>query len=347
MAPVKPINYWLFLPALFLSILSLVTLFSIAPDFFRSQLVFLIISLIIFLLVSQTDPTFFIEFSNIGYLLSLLLLAATLLIGITTKGAARWLGIGQFRFQPSEIIKPLLILFFSKFIGHLDLKKLEGFVKSIVILLMPLLLVFLQPDLGSSLVILAIWLGIILAKGVSSKIVFINASIFLLILPLIWNILAPYQKDRITHFLNPGKDPQGAGYSQVQSKISIGSGSLWGKGLGQGTQSVLKFLPEYQTDFIFAAFAEEWGFVGLIVLLGFYFILFSRLLLLASQKKREQSLVIIGVFTFLFFQFFIHSAMNLGILPITGITLPFVSAGGSSLLASWAALGIATAMKRN
>lgn len=352
----KQIDFWIFLPALFLSTLGLVALFSIAPEFFKPQLIFLGISLLVFFFVSQIDASLFIGLSAIGYLLSLLLLGLTLLFGSTARGAARWLGIGQFRFQPSEIVKPLLILFFAKSLSlrgaerRGNLQKSSQFLglieifKSALTLFLPIILIFLQPDLGSSLLVLAIWLGILLAKGVDLKIIFGGGLLFLLILPLAWKLLAPYQKERLVNFLNPSKNLQGANYSQVQAKISIGSGQFLGKGLGHGTQSVLKFLPEYQSDFIFAAFAEEWGFMGITLMLALYFIFFARLLSLAGQAKDEKSLVFIGIFSFFFFQFAIHAGMNLGILPITGITLPFISAGGSSLLASWASLGIAMAM---
>lgn len=334
----KNFDFWLFLPALFLSILGLVTLFSIAPEFFQSQLIYLLISLVVFFLISQIDSFLLTGFSTIGYLLSLLLLALTLLLGPSIRGAARWLTIGSLRFQPSEIVKPFLILFFAKFLSSPSTQLF----KSILVLTPPLVLIFLQPDLGSALVILAIWLGIVLAKGINFKTIVSGALILAISLPLLWRVLAPYQKERLINFLNPGRDPQGANYSQIQAQISIGSGQFLGKGLGQGTQSVLKFLPEYQSDFIFAAYAEEWGFVGVTLMLGLYFVLFARLLSLASQTEGVKSLIFIGVFSFLFFQFAIHVAMNLNLLPITGLTLPFISSGGSSLLACWMALGIAS-----
>jgi len=337
----KNFDFWLVLPALFLSILGLVTLYSIAPEFFQSQAIYLAISLVVFLAISQIDALFFTTLSTIGYLLSLLLLGLTLLLGQRTREAARWLAVGSVGFQPSEIVKPFLILFFANLLA----KEKGGLLKSLLALVPPVILIFLQPDLGSALVILAIWLGMVLAKGVSFKTIGAGALILAISLPLFWKVLAPYQKQRLTNFLNPGSDPQGASYSQIQAKISIGSGQFLGKGLGHGTQSVLKFLPEYQSDFIFAAFGEEWGFVGVSVVLFLYFVLLARLLSLAGQTESVESLIFIGIFSFLFFQTAVHIGMNLGLLPITGLTLPFISSGGSSLLACWMVLGIATAME--
>jgi len=337
----KKLDFWLVLPAFFLSILGLVTLYSIAPEFFQSQAIYLAISLVIFLVISQIEALFFTTLSTIGYLLSLLVLSLTFLLGQTSRGAARWLAIGPVGFQPSEIVKPFLILFFASLLA----KEKGGLLKSMAALVPPVMLIFLQPDLGSALVILAIWMGMVLAKGVSFRIIGAGGLILVASLPLFWKVLAPYQKERLTNFLNFGSDPLGASYSQIQAKISIGSGRFFGKGLGHGTQSVLKFLPEYQSDFIFAAFGEEWGFVGVSVVLFLYFVLFSRLLSLAGQVEEKKSLVFVGIFAFLFFQTTVHIGMNLELLPITGLTLPFISSGGSSLLACWTVVGIATAME--
>lgn len=340
----KAFDVWLFLPALFLSVLGLLVIFSVSPGDLRDQLVSLGIALAIFLLILLIDPYIIQGFSPILYIFCLVLLLATYVFGAVSRGSVRWLDFGLFRFQASEICKPLLAVSLASFAARFDLTKIKDFFLFSLFFIFPFLLVFRQPDLGSALVIASIWGGIVLAKKTSAKIVLSLIILILILMPLFFRGLKPYQKERLSTFLNPSADPLGASYNQVQAVITVGSGKFWGKGLGGGSQSHLKFLPENQTDFIFATFAEEFGFVGSLLLFGLYGVLFIRLLQVAKNPKNEFSfLSILAIFSFIFFQTVIHIGMNIGILPVTGITLPFISAGGSSLLSTWLSLGFAMA----
>lgn len=333
-------DWLLFSLALIIAFLGLVVIKSIAPSLMPQQFVWLVLGVVFFLLFSQIDYQNYRHFSWFLYFGCLAFLALTLLLGQVTRGSVRWLEIGGFRLQPSEMVKPFLIVFFAVFFtnGELTLKKLLwGF----FLLVVPFVLVFLQPDLGSSLVLAAFWLGIVLGKGIKVKWLLGAGSLFLLCLPLVWFLLKGYQKERLLTFLNPQVDPLGSGFNVIQSMIAVGSGQFFGRGLGRGTQSHLRFLPERQTDFIFASLAEELGFLGSLVLLGLFFLLLWRILHLARNNHEELSfLICLGVFSLVFTQLFVNLGMSLGILPVTGITLPLVSYGGSSLVSTMISLGL-------
>ncbi len=337
----KAIDGWLFIPALLLSLLGLSVIFSLSAQEFHSQLIFLLITLGIFFIILLFDSHFLFSLAPFLYVTSLLLILGTYLFGIVSHGSMRWLGIAGFQFQPSEIAKPFLALGFGFWATRLDFKKGKDFLYFLLLFVPPLALIFRQPDLGSALVAISLWGGIVLRKGINFKLLAIFLVFLLVTAPLIWGILKPYQKSRIETFLNPQADPLGTSYNQIQATIAVGSGGFWGKGLGQGTQSHLQFLPEKQTDFIFATMAEELGFLGTMTVLVLYLTIFGRVLFLASKAESLfAQLVDVGIFSFLWFQTFIHIGMNVGLLPVTGVTLPFVSAGGSSLLSSWLSLGL-------
>jgi rod shape determining protein RodA len=339
------LDWWLFLPASFLSLLGLAVVLGAAPKELGQQAIFLGVGVGLFFLIGRLDRSLLTQLAPVWYLLSLLLLAVTFVFGAVTRGSTRWLDLGVFRFQPSELTKPFWALSFGWLASKYDRLAGKEFALLLFSFLPPFLLIFRQPDLGSALVLGSLWLGILVAGKVKLKL-FLPFLIGILAgLPFFWHLLQPYQQVRITTFLNPQADPLGASYNQVQATIAVGSGGFLGRGLGQGSQAQLEFLPEHQTDFIFATLAEEFGFVGSLGLLVLYTALLLHLLHLARQTEDATSrLSIIGIFTYLWFQATAHIGINVGVLPVTGITLPFVSVGGSSLIASWVSLGVAQAL---
>jgi len=327
--------------------LGLFVLKSIFPSLFIQQLIWAIFGIFAFFIFSSIDYEHYEKLSWIFYFASIFFLLITFLFGAITRGSVRWLEIGGVGIQSSELVKPFLILFLATFLSdqRTDLKKIiySGLLTALIALL-----IFLQPDLGSSLVVLFIWLGMILAKSIKGKWIVSGLVLLGLFFPLFWRFLKDYQKKRIFTFLNPSSDPLGSGFNLIQSKIAVGSGQLFGRGLGRGTQSHLQFLPERHTDFIFASLAEELGFIGsLILILLFFFLLLKILLLAVNSRDRFASLVCIGVFSLLFIQVFVNVGMNLGLLPITGLTLPLISYGGSSLLSTMIALGIISSIAKD
>ncbi len=327
--------------------LGLFVLKSIFPSLFIQQLIWAIFGIFAFFIFSSIDYEHYEKLSWIFYFASIFFLLITFLFGAITRGSVRWLEIGGVGIQSSELVKPFLILFLATFLSdqRTDLKKIiySGLLTALIALL-----IFLQPDLGSSLVVLFIWLGMILAKSIKGKWIVSGLVLLGLFFPLFWHFLKDYQKKRIFTFLNPSSDPLGSGFNLIQSKIAVGSGQLFGRGLGRGTQSHLQFLPERHTDFIFASLAEELGFIGsLILILLFFFLLLKILLLAVNSRDRFASLVCIGVFSLLFIQVFVNLGMNLGLLPITGLTLPLISYGGSSLLSTMIALGIISSIAKD
>lgn len=339
---------WLILILIFLIFsLGLTILISVAPEFVKPQLIHFGLGLLLFFIFSRLDYRAFQGLAPWLYLFSVLFLLLNLFLGRLTRGTLRWLSVGPFTLQPTEIIKPFFILAFAGFASNRDLKKIKSAV-FLAFLFLPLaFLVFYQPALGSVMVLAFSWLAMIFASGVNVWYLLTALTAGSVVVPLFWRFLAAYQKQRILVFLNPGLDPLGSGYHLIQAKVAIGSGRIFGKGLGQGTQSHLRFLPEFQSDFIFAALAEELGLIGVLLLFTFFTLLILYLLRL-SRKSQDQfgSLVALGIASQLGFQIFVNIAMNVGLLPITGITLPLVSAGGSSLIATLIALGISHSIVR-
>lgn len=318
-------------------------------DFFVGHLLNIVIGLIVFLIISQIDYRFFYHLFIPIFILTIILLALIPFLGIVTKGSARWLDLGFFSFQPSEFAKPFLCLSLSAYLVKFQ-NRLSHFLYFLLSLIMTLIiafLIFIQPDLGTSLVSLVIWVGTIFFLGFR-----IEEFLFLLFstgisLPLIYSQLHDYQKNRILTFLNPKRDPLESGYAVLQSIIAVGSGQFLGMGWGRGTQSQLRFLPERQTDFIFATLSEELGFVGIFLLIILFALLFFFILQIVKNTNDVYGkLIIIGILSYLLFQFTINIGMNIGIMPITGIPLPFISYGGSSLISSMMALGIVQSVYR-
>lgn len=340
---------WITLLLLFLLVsIGLFVLSTVNQSLFYQQLGFVAFGALLLFLFSRLDGAILWWIAPWGYIGSLILLILTYL-GPEIRGATRWIMIGSMQLQPSELVKPFLLLFFARWVSQYPPRQARYVVLHAAVFLVPFFLVFRQPDIGTSIVYLSFWLAMLFAGGVSFGILAAAFVAVALAFPIVWYWLAAYQKARILTFLEPSLDPQGSGYNALQSMIAVGSGQLFGRGLGRGTQSHLRFLPEHHTDFIFATLVEELGFLGGIVLLVAYAALLWRMVLPLLRGVVDNLFVFafsIGLFATIFIQLFINSAMNMGILPITGITLPFVSYGGSSLLSFAISLGIWRALVR-
>lgn len=317
-----------------LLLVSFLVLRSIAPSVFPNYFVYLFLALSAFIIFSQIDFDILTVFHKQLYVISIILLIVPLIIGQVTRGTVRWIPIGPISLQPSEIVRPFLLIFFSVYLSekYVDLKR---FAKALALLSLPAFLILIQPSLGVTILTALGFLGVLLASTFNKKLLIVFAILAAILSPVVWLGLADYQKGRILDFLTPQSDPFGAGYNSLQAMISVGSGQLWGRGLGEGVQTQLSFLPERHTDFIFASIAEELGFGGAIFLLIVVFLLLFRLAQNVSNTKSMAARGFIsGVFLTIFAQVMVHVGMNMGILPITGVPLPLVSAGGSSLLAT-------------
>ena len=320
--------------------------------FFERQLVWVLVSLVVFFLVSQFDVRVLArtEILVTLYGIILLLLLALFVLGTVSKGAQSWFSFGGFALQPAELMKLVVILMLAKYFSrrHVEIAHPKHIIISGIYAAIPFLLVFLQPDFGSAVIIFSIWFGMALIAGISKRHLAILGAVGLLVVGGLWAfVFKPYQKARILTFIHPSADLTGSGYNAYQSTVAIGSGELIGKGVGFGTQSRLQFLPEYETDFIFAAFAEEWGFIGVLILLLLFGVLIIRILANAmSGASNFEVLFSAGVAIYFITHIIINVGMNLKLLPVTGITLPFMSYGGSHLVTEYAALGIVVAMRR-
>lgn len=326
--------------------------FSETNIFFNRQIIWILISFIVFFILSTIDFKFLRKTGIIFglYVSIIFVLILLFLIGATVKGAQGWFSFGAFSIQPSEFAKLILILVLAKYFSrrHIEIKNIRHIIVSGVYAGMLFVLVSLQPDFGSALIIFCIWFGMVLVSGISKKHIVLVFTLVAVVVGLLWNfVFYEYQKQRILTFIHPLQDIRGTGYNAYQSTITVGSGQLFGKGLGYGTQSRLKFLPEYQTDFIFAAYAEEWGFVGVIVLLSLYLVVLWRILATAVNGATNFEILFgIGITIMFVAHMLVHIGMNIGIMPVTGITIPFMSYGGSHLLVTFIALGILQSMRR-
>lgn len=327
------------------ALISILVLSSIAKFIFPSYFIYIFLAILAFYIFLNIDFEILSLFSRHAYFASIIFLVLPLIIGQVTRGAIRWIPIGPLSFQPSEIVRPFLLIFFA---GYLTQKELnvKRFVNALILLLLPVLLIFIQPSLGVAVLTIVGFVGILIASSFQKKYILLGLSIIALTLPIIWAILEPYQRLRLITFLQPTVDPLGAGYNSIQSMISVGSGKILGRGLGKGVQTQLAFLPERHTDFIFASIAEELGFIGATVtLLGLFFILWRIALVAESARGPQARAFVSGIFSVLFVQTIVHVGMNMGLLPITGVPLPLVSAGGSSLLATMISLAMVQGAK--
>ncbi|NCS99585.1 rod shape-determining protein RodA [Candidatus Parcubacteria bacterium] len=327
--------------------------FGVEGSVFWRQLIWIGVSFTMFLGISFFDVSVFKKTNALVALYGffVLLLIALFFFGSTIKGAQSWFNFGFFSFQPSDLVKVVLILILAKYFSrrHVEIANIKHVIISGLYAFIPFFLVFLQPDFGTAMIILLIWFGMILVSGISKKHLFVVIGGGIVIFFLLWTfVFATYQKARISSFLDPLSDIQGTGYNAYQSTIAVGSGQFFGKGVGYGTQSRLQFLPEYETDFIFAAFSEEWGFVGSMIILLCYMLVIWRILGSARRGSSNfETLFGVGVAVMFFSHIAINVGMNIGLMPVTGITLPFMSQGGSHLLAEFAALGILMSMRKD
>lgn len=339
---------WLFvIPIFLLLVFSFFILNSVSPSLFPSYYWYFGLSIVAFLFFSLFDFEIISAFSKYFYIGSLGLLLITLIIGQVTRGTVRWIPIGSISLQPSEIVRPFLLIFFANFLVNKQLTTKRLF-QTLLLMALPLFLILVQPSLGVTVLTAIGFLGLFLASNINKKnILYIVCSI-LITIPIAYLLLQPYQKQRINAFLDPSKDPLGAGYNAIQSTISVGSGKLFGRGLGKGVGTQLAFLPERHTDFIFASVAEEMGFVGAVVLLILTIFLMYRIINYSENSINFQARIFLsGLFLTFFAQIVIHVGMNMSLFPITGVPYPLVSAGGSSLLATMTSLGIVMGTKRS
>ncbi len=342
----RPKFEWSFvLPIILLLMLGLTIIRSVAPQLTIYQAVFIGISASAFLLFSSLDYQVIFALHAPIYVLSNIFLLTPAVFGLASRGALRWIQIGQLTLQPSELVKPFLIAFFAV-IATSDYKH-----KTLITLslgFIPIFLIFNQPDLGSALVLAAGWAATLLYQLRLKTVILSALGLMLLVFPFYNFGLKTYQKERIMTFINPYSDPLGRGYHVIQSIIATGSGGLTGKGLGQGTQSQLRFLPEHHTDFIFASLAEELGFVGTSLTIVLITLLLYKIFTISQRcSGRTATLYCLASMAMLGFQAFVNMGMNVGVVPITGITLPFLSYGGSSLLSLGILMGIINSISQN
>ncbi len=356
--PARPrlfFDWTLLLPALMLSFLGILTMstFGQGASLAPRQLLWLFVATGIYLVLSTLDMRFIRRTSIVMalYALSFVLLALLLVLAHPVLGARAWFSLGPVSFQPADLAKLALIMLLAKYLSrrHVEIGDFRHILVSGAYTFTLVLLILVEPDLGNAIIFGTLWLGMMLVSGISKKHLAILALVGLLAALALWfGGLKPYQRARIVSFVNPAADIHGSGYNAYQAKIAVGSGELFGKGIGYGTQSKLRFLPEYQTDFIFAAFAEEWGFVGVVLLLLTYGLLFARLAQIARAAATNfDTFFTLGVLILFAAHVAIHASISLGLLPVTGTTIPFMSSGGSHLVLEFAALGIVTSLARH
>lgn len=335
------------IPVLILCILSLVTLFSLNPIFFRGQFLIFILSFIVFLFFSQSNLNILKIYSKHIYVLSIFILTLVLILGIESRGAVRWVEIFGLRIQFSEILKPFLAISLAGYLSNIKTFTLKEFIKVFLLFSPFFFLISFQPDLGNAVIYGIVIILTLLYIGFPIKHFLFGLVSFLAAVPFIFRFLHGYQKERILTFINPASDPLGTSYNVIQSVIAVGSGMILGKGIGQGTQSGLRFLPERQTDFIFATISEQLGFIGVIIVLScFAYILYKILSYILNSDDIFQRTFLVITFLVISVQLFVNIGMNMGIMPIVGVTLPFISYGGSSLLSSFIFLGLLTSVSR-
>jgi rod shape determining protein RodA len=332
--------------------LATMTSFGGAATFFNRQLLWVGVGLVIAILIAKSDMRFFRDsrYVVIFYLFSIALLIAVLFVGKTVKGSQSWFSLGGVSLQPTDFVKLVVIALLAKYFSrrHIEIARIKHLLISVLYVLLPIGLILLQPDFGSAMVIAILWLGMALVSGISKRHILLVLGIGLVVFTIAWGFLfKPYQKARIETFINPTADIRGSGYNAYQSVIAVGSGGILGKGFGYGTQSRLNYLPEYQTDFIFAAFAEEWGLLGALIILGSFCVFLWRIVMHARLGASNfETLFCAGYAIFIFSHVIVNIGMNIGIMPVTGIPLPFMSYGGSHILGECIGLGVILSMAR-
>lgn len=343
---------WAFLSlVLLINLIGLVTLFSAAPSqgVWVQQVLFFPLAIVAALVIQAFSRRQVLGWALPLYGASLVMLVLVLAIGREINGAKAWFDLGPVGFQPSEIAKIALVLLLARVLATRTLERPLDYLLPGLIAAPVLGLVFIQPDLGGTLVLLAGLVGMLFVRGMPLWHIGLAVVLVAALLPtVIWPNLNEYQRNRVEILFDLNQDPRGQGFQQIQSTIAIGSGGLFGKGFGEGTQTQLGFVPERQTDFIYSVLSEEWGFVGAVTLLVLYALLFFRMGRMITECVRlEDRLVIAGILSMLTFQVMVNIAVTLGIAPVTGLTLPLMSKGGSSLLMVYIGLGIAILLHRD
>jgi len=353
---IQKFDWMLFLPVFLLGAIGLVAIYStdlgeVTADFanFKKQLLTFAVGIFFVFVIATLNYRQLKNGKNLLYFIGFLLLAGVLIFGKNIRGTTGWFYLGPFSFQPVEIIKIILVIFLADYFAR-EGRRLFSFwdiIKSLIAVAIFIALVLYQPDLGSSIILFLAWAGMLIVSRVRKKHLIIILFAFFAVSLVSWFfILKDFQKDRISVFTNPELDPLGAGYNIKQSIIAIGSGGIFGKGLGFGSQSQLRFLPEAHTDFIFALIAEEMGFVMVFFIIGLYTLFFYRILKIAKDSKNDfNAYVAIGFLVVFLCETLINIGMNIGLMPVTGIALPFISLGGSSLISSFIMVGILESMR--
>ena len=340
------LDFGFVVPIFFLIAVSIFALNSFAKNLFPLYYFYVVVSLLSFFIFRKIDFEILSLFSRQLYVICIVSLVVTIITGQITRGAIRWIEIGSLKIQPSEIVRPFLILFFAKYLSDqaISLKKVVG---GFFLAFIPVFLIFIQPSLTVSLLTFISFLGVLLDSRINKKyLLAIFLAIFLTIL-LGYRFLAPYQRDRVTSFLNPYLDPLGAGYNSIQSMISVGSGGIMGRGFGKGVQTQLAFLPERHNDFVFASISEEFGFLGASLVIILSLLLFLKIIKYLQAAKGQLAFnFMFGCFFVLFTQFSINVLMNLGLFPVAGVTFPLLSSGGSSLVATMIMFGMIASLSK-
>lgn len=353
----KNIDWITVLTVFFICLLGLLSIFSSSfarGSFlnFQKQIVFITVGFILMIGLSFFDYRSLKENQFLLltiYFTTLIFLTLLYPFGERIRGVYGWFRFGPLTFQPVEFMKIVMIFVMSKYFSmrHIEMYRPRHIMISGIYVAIPSLLVFFQPDLGSAAILVFLWLGIMIVAGIKIRHLFLLALLGILIFILAWNLaMKPYQQERILSFLDPYLDPVGRGYNIIQAKIAIGNGGIFGQGIGYGSQTQYKFLPEPQTDFIFASIAEEFGLLGVLTLFLLFVILVSRIINLAMIVENNFARLIVSSFALLvFLQFFVNAGMATGMLPVVGIPLPFLSYGGSSLISFFIGLGILQSIK--
>ncbi len=344
----------LLLVPLALSFLGVLTMhpFGDAASLAPRQIVWILFGTIAFVVCASIDMRFLrrTQVILVGYAVCIGLLLLLLVATHAVQGAKSWFDLGAFSLQPADPAKIVFIALMAKYFSrrHMEIGDFKHILVSGAYAAGLILLILVEPDLGTAVIFSIVWFGMILVSGISKKHLAIILSLAAVTAAGLWFFaLHDYQRARIVSFVNPASDIHGAGYNAYQATVAVGSGELWGKGIGYGTQSKLRFLPEYETDFIFASFSEEWGFAGIVLVLLLYGLLLARLLAIARRSATNfDAFFTLGVFILFTAHIFIHAGINLGILPVTGTTIPFMSYGGSHLIVEFAALGIVASLAR-
>lgn len=339
----RRVDYFLTLPLVLLMIFSTLVISSGNQALAQDYLGFVLLALFLFITLGSIDYQWLRRITWPLLIFLVLLLVAVLVLGTEVRGSTRWLDLGPFRFQPSEFAKIIFIVVVAGVLDRISpqLMRLKHLVLLGLMVIIPTFLVFKQPDFGTAIIFFAIGSSLIFSAGLPWRVFFISVLGGLLSMPLLWKLMHGYQRERLLVFLNPERDALGTGYNVIQALIAVGSGQIMGRGYGRGPQSQLRFLPEQHTDFIFATLAEEWGLLGVTLLLILLFLLILRVLLIARQSKDAfGAYLCLGVAYLLMTQVLINIGMNIGIMPVTGLPLPFVSYGGSALLAYTLALSL-------